>query len=135
MIVSNVRRYFTAYNALYTFLTSPGMVSLGTIMDITRGALKFLARFVLGSSSPTKNIGVGDDAPPTCFHICLINGNAQSAAYLKYTTASLLFGICCEDISLYESSPSGRIFIVSTGYSRLNSSIICCASSSSCWLK
>src|SRR6201747_1143486 len=110
------------------------MVSLGIIIDITRGALKLRARLVRGSSSPTRNIGVGDDAPPTCFQICLIKGSAQSAAYLKYTTASLLLGICWDDISRYESSPSGRIFIVSTGNSRLIASIIVRASASSCWL-
>ena len=68
---------------VYTFFTSAGMFSLGIIDDITRGALKFLARFVLGSSSPTRNIGVVEEAPPTCYHICFINGSAQSAAYLK----------------------------------------------------
>ena len=59
-------------NPLYTFLTSVGMVSLGTIDDITRGALKLRARLLCGLSSPTRNNGVGEEAPLTCFHIFLI---------------------------------------------------------------
>ena len=70
------------------------MVFLGTIVETTLGALKVLAILDIGSSSPTSNIGVGEEAPPILFHTCLIKGNAQSAAYLKYITANLLFGIC-----------------------------------------
>src|SRR6186997_274265 len=100
---------------MYTLLTSSGTSSFETMVDVTLGALNVRAALVLGSSSPTSIIGVGDDAPPTCFHICLIKGNAQSAAYLKYTTASLLRRICCLDSSRYSSSPSGMMFMVSIG--------------------